>query len=78
MMIAGGLRLTRFHTVAGLFGQLSFPLFAVQMPILQGMEMLGFGYWTGMLAALAGGVCAALLASLPGRWRSARKQAAIA
>ena len=74
LMIAGGLRLTRFHRAAGRFGQLSFPLFAVQMPILQGMQMLGFGYWSGCLAALAGGIVAALLASALGRWRAARSQ----
>jgi peptidoglycan/LPS O-acetylase OafA/YrhL len=73
LMIAGGLRLTRFHRVAGLLGALSFPLFAVQMPILQGMRELGFGYWTGGGAALAGGVIAALLASRLGRWRAARQ-----
>ena len=74
LMIAGGLRLVRFHKAAGLFGQLSFPLFAVQMPILQGVELLGFGYWTGGAAALTGGICAALLAGTLGRWRTARKQ----
>ncbi len=74
LMIAGGLRLTRFHLAAGLFGQLSFPLFAVQMPILQGMELLGFGYWTGGLTALAGGILAALLAHRIGRWQTAPRQ----
>ena len=74
LMIAGGLRLKRFHRFAGLLGQLSFPLFAVQMPILQGMERLGFGYWTGGLTALAGGILAALLARLPGQIRRWRKQ----
>lgn len=74
LMIAGGLRLARFHKPAGLFGQLSFPLFAVQMPILQGMEMLGFSYWAGGAAAIAGGILAALLASAAGRWQAASQQ----
>ena len=74
LMIAGGLRLKRFHRFAGLLGQLSFPLFAVQMPILQGMEMLGFGYWTGGLTALAGGILAAFLARLPAQVTAWRKQ----
>ncbi len=78
LMIAGGLRLARFHRAAGLFGQLSFPLFAVQMPILQGMEMLGFGYWAGGATALAGGILLAVLASALRRWRAARKQEQVA
>jgi peptidoglycan/LPS O-acetylase OafA/YrhL len=75
LMIAGGLRLRCFQRLAELLGQLSFPLFAVQMPILQGMQMLGFGYWTGGLTALAGGIVAAFLTSLPGRWKHWREQA---
>ncbi len=74
LMIAGGVRLARFHRLAGLIGQLSFPLFAVQMPILQGMQMLGFGYWTGGLTALAGGILAAVLASALARWQAAPGQ----
>ena len=70
LMIAGALRLDRFHRFAGLLGQLSFPLFAVQMPILQGMERLGFGYWTGMATAFAGGIMATFLAGLPAQWRA--------
>lgn len=70
LMIAGGLRLTRFHTAAGLLGQFSFPLFAVQMPILEGMQMLGFNGWQAGFAALAGGALAALATSwLPGAIR---------
>lgn len=60
LMIAGGLRLTRFHGAAGLLGQLSFPLFAVQMPVLEGMQMLGFNGWQAGFAALAGGALAAI------------------
>ena len=74
LMIAGGLRLNRLHRFAGLLGQLSFPLFAVQMPILQGMQMLGFGYWTGGLTALASGILAAFLARVPAQVTAWRKQ----
>ncbi len=69
LMIAGGMRLTRFHRAAGLLGQLSFPLFAVQMPILEGMHMLGFNGWEAGFAALAGGVLAAQLTQWFERWR---------
>lgn len=73
VMIAGGMRLTRFHRAAGLLGQLSFPLFAVQMPILQGMQMLGWDKWTGGLTAFAGGIVAAFLTSRFDRWRKEKK-----
>jgi peptidoglycan/LPS O-acetylase OafA/YrhL len=73
LMIAGGMRLTKWHGAAGLAGQLSFPLFAVQMPILQGMRMLHFGAWIGGLAALAGGIGAALLASTVARRRKEKR-----
>jgi len=61
LMIAGGLRLTRFHGPATLLGQLSFPLFAVQMPILEGMQMLAFNGWQAGFTALAGGAATAWL-----------------
>jgi peptidoglycan/LPS O-acetylase OafA/YrhL len=69
LMIAGGMRLARFHRAAGLAGQLSFPLFAVQMPILEGTRMLGWGGWQGGFAALGGGIAVALLAHALGTWR---------
>jgi peptidoglycan/LPS O-acetylase OafA/YrhL len=78
LMIAGGMRLTRFHRAAGLAGQLSFPLFAVQMPILEGIETLGLGKWAGGFIALAGGIFGAVLANGLGRWRAARRQKAMA
>jgi len=61
LMIAGGMRLTRFQGAATLLGQLSFPLFAVQMPILEGMQMLGFNGWQAGFAAMAGGAATAWL-----------------
>lgn len=69
LMIAGGMRLTRFHGAAGLLGRLSFPLFAVQMPILEGAQMLGWGKWQAGLTALAGGIVAAFLTERFDRWR---------
>ena len=74
LMIAGALRLTRFARAAGMLGKLSFPLFAVQMPILQGMQLLGFGYWAGICAAIVGGVLAAILAEALKRPKPARNQ----
>jgi peptidoglycan/LPS O-acetylase OafA/YrhL len=69
LMIAGGMRLVRFRRAAGLLGQLSFPLFAVQMPILQGTQMLGWDKWTGGLSAFAGGIAATFLTSRFDKWR---------
>lgn len=73
LMIAGAMRLTRFHRAAGLLGQLSFPLFAVQMPILQGTQMLGWDKWTGGLCAFAGGIVAVFLTSRYDKWRKEKK-----
>ena len=56
LMLAGGLRLVRFGRVAGMVGTLSFPLFALQMPVLQGMQHLGASYWAGFGAAVAVGI----------------------
>ena len=71
LMIAGGLRLQRFGKVAGWLGQVSFPLFALQMPILQGLRQLGAPYWLGGFVALAGGIGGAVLAD----WLKQRKRA---
>ncbi len=73
LMIAGGMRLTRFQRAAGLLGRLSFPLFAVQMPILEGTQMLGFDKWQGGSAALAGGILAAFLTERFESWRKGIK-----
>jgi peptidoglycan/LPS O-acetylase OafA/YrhL len=72
LMIAGGLRLRRFQRSAALIGQLSFPLFALQMPVLQGLKQLGFTYWTGFFAASLAGVSGAVMAHYLTRWRAAR------
>jgi hypothetical protein len=56
LMIAGAMRLDRFHRAAGWIGQIAFPLFALQMPILQGIRQLGGNCWIGLgVAAVAGG-----------------------
>lgn len=61
LMIAGGVRLSRFVVTAGVLGQLSFPLFALQMPVLEGLRHFGVSGWIGGGAALAVGVAAAWL-----------------
>ena len=53
LMIAGGIRLDRFHSLAEWMGRLSFPLFALQMPIIEGAKMLHFGYWWAVGGAYA-------------------------
>jgi peptidoglycan/LPS O-acetylase OafA/YrhL len=63
LMIAGGMRLkpgTRLAAIAELMGQISFPLFALQMPVLQGLRFLNFGFWTGLPAGFAAGIAGAV------------------
>ncbi|NBC36321.1 acyltransferase family protein [Novosphingobium sp. FSY-8] len=60
LMIAGAMRLNRFHGAAAWAGRLSFPLFALQMPILEGMRMLHSSYWVAI--GLAYGVSVAAMA----------------
>ena len=67
VMLAGGLRLRRFRRQAGWLGQLSVPLFALQMPVLQGMHELGFGYWHGLAGAVAMGIGGV---TVPAWWRA--------
>lgn len=73
LMLAGGLRLRRFGRVAGMVGKLSFPLFALQMPVLQGMQHLGAGYWAGFGAAVAVGIGGVLV---PLGWQRLRNPVA--
>ena len=56
LMLAGSLFLRRFDRTAGLAGKIGFPLFAWQMPILQGAAYLGLGYWLGLAGGCVGGV----------------------
>lgn len=61
LMIAGGVRLTGRWRLAELSGALSFPLFAVHMPIMQaGVRIFHLSWPVGGLLALAGGIAAAL------------------
>ena len=70
LMLAGGMRLTRFGAAAGLAGRLGFPLFAWQMPILEGLRHLHCGYWLGLSVAVAGGVLGALVETQLARRRA--------
>ncbi len=54
--ILGGLLLTRPSRLGWLSGAISFPLFAVHMPILEGMRELGFGVTSAVPAAFAGAI----------------------
>ncbi|MBU6269000.1 MAG: acyltransferase [Sphingomonadales bacterium] len=72
LMIAGGLRLRRFGAQAGWLGQLSFPLFALQMPVLEGLRHLGAGKWIGGPAAFAVGVAGLLISNALGTWHRKR------
>jgi len=55
-MLAGGLRLQSGERLCRLAGRLAFPLFAWQIPVLEGLRGLGGGYWLGFFAALAAGI----------------------
>jgi peptidoglycan/LPS O-acetylase OafA/YrhL len=72
VMIAGAARLQRFARQAAWFGQLSFPLFALQMPVLEGLRYLGFPAWIGGGAALAVGIAAAAFTAWRAQSRTAR------
>lgn len=61
MMLAGGMRLTRGSGIARRAGRLGFPLFALQMPVLQGLSYLGARAWVGVAAALVAAVVGARL-----------------
>lgn len=60
LMIAGALRLKRFHGAAGWMGRIAFPLFALQMPVLEGMRMLHGTYAQAVGLACLAGVLGAL------------------
>lgn len=72
-MIAGGMRLNRFHGVAMRMGRIAFPLFALQMPIIEGIRELGGTYWIGLEAAVAAGILVADLAARLSAWRILRR-----
>lgn len=80
LLIAGGLRFRStaggaLSSAAAAFGALSFPLYAVHLPVIQGMNMLGFGSVGGGIAALTAGAGLTLVAKFAGRRRKRRRKA---
>lgn len=79
LLIAGGLRYRSAEgsgaTIAAAIGAFSFPLYAVHMPVLQGMRLLGFGSIGGGIAALVVGGAVTLTFAGLGRQRQQRKRA---
>jgi peptidoglycan/LPS O-acetylase OafA/YrhL len=80
LLIAGGLRFAaapdgRLAAAAVALGALSFPLYAVHMPTLDGMKLLGFGPLGGVLAALAAGIALTVGVEARGHSRKQRKRA---
>lgn len=82
LLIAGGLQ-HRAHggvapgkepAVAFALGALSFPLYAVHMPVLQGMRLLGYGSTGGALAALAVGAALTIAVEALARRRKQRRK----
>lgn len=79
LMLAGGLhyRATEgaMPKIAGALGALSFPLYAVHMPVIQSMGMLlGQSWIAAGLAALGTGIAVAVGAEAVGRWRKQRRR----
>lgn len=77
LLIAGGLRLrsggSMTEAAALMLGALSFPLYAVHMPMLQGTHLLGYGQIGGALGALAAGTIVALAVETLARRRKAKR-----
>jgi len=73
LMIAGAMRLDGFHRAAGWLGQIAFPLFALQMPILQGIRQLGGTYWIGLTVAGVAGIVLGLASAPLSAWRQRQK-----
>jgi peptidoglycan/LPS O-acetylase OafA/YrhL len=80
LLIAGGLRLRSEAQGAGAaalaLGALSFPLYAVHMPVLQGMHLLGYGQVGAAVGGVAGGAIVALTVELRTRQRRQRRMKA--
>lgn len=72
-MIAGAMRLDRFHDAAMRLGRIAFPLFALQMPIIEGVRELGGTYWIALAVAVAAGILVADLAAQISAWRIVRR-----
>lgn len=74
LMIAGAMRLNRFHRAAGWLGHIAFPLFALQMPILQGIrQWVGPYYWLGLCVAAVMGLLVTVLSAQIPLWRRQRR-----
>ncbi|MEO5586397.1 MAG: acyltransferase [Novosphingobium sp.] len=63
-------------SLAVALGALSFPLYAVHMPVLQGMHLLGYGSTGGALAALAVGIALTIAVEVLARRRKQRRKVA--
>lgn len=77
LLIAGGLRLrsegsVTMATALGL-GALSFPLYAVHMPVLQGMHLLGYGQVGAALTAVVSGAILAFAVEARARQRKRQR-----
>ena len=81
LLIAGGLRYRESQghgaTAAMGLGALSFPLYAVHMPVLQGMLLLGYGSLGGGVAAIMAGIAVALAAEALTRQRKERRRVTV-
>jgi peptidoglycan/LPS O-acetylase OafA/YrhL len=56
LLMAGGLRLTGEHSWARWLGMISFPLYALNVPVLHNARLLGIGPLAGIAATLTGTV----------------------
>ena len=72
LMMAGALRMNRFHGGAAWMGRIAFPLFALQMPILEGLRMMHGSYWIGIGLSYAAAVAAAVFSWWLARWKQRR------
>jgi peptidoglycan/LPS O-acetylase OafA/YrhL len=79
LLIAGGLRYDahqgRGAAIAAALGALSFPLYAVHMPVLQGMRLLGFGPVGATIIGLATGIALTLTVETVVRQSRQRRRA---
>jgi peptidoglycan/LPS O-acetylase OafA/YrhL len=80
LLIAGGLRFTAaagsvLGFAAAALGALSFPLYAVHLPVIQAMNLLGYRSIVGGVAALMAGALVTLGTELAGRRRKQRRRA---
>lgn len=77
LLIAGGLRLRSGGGVTSAaalaLGALSFPLYAVHMPLLQAMQLLGHGQVKAALVALGGGAIVAIAVEALARRRKQQR-----